>query len=205
MMSTRSNILLFIVSLGAFFIAPTAFAEQDIGLRVSVAGVSECVAIEDTISSPLRIAKGGTVYSMVLVEPNASGALKYLIKTAGGVKAFKRCVTPPLTKIMDYSCYINLYGHVSNPRWAVPIIFEPNPPLAGQNIAITWYSPWSSYNGGFTLAIDGARRCYTHNGAQHTCVVANLNRGTHIATVFGSGWWGSGTMTCTGSVNFEVQ
>ena len=43
-----------------------------------------------TLSSPLRIAKDGTNYGIVLVETNALDASRILVKTSSGIKAWKK-------------------------------------------------------------------------------------------------------------------
>jgi M6 family metalloprotease-like protein len=64
----------------------------DIGLRVYDG--TEIVAIacepEGTLTSPLRIAKNGVVYGIVLVEPSDPAASKLKIQTSSGTKALRK-------------------------------------------------------------------------------------------------------------------
>jgi hypothetical protein len=64
----------------------------DIGLRVYDG--TEIVTIacepEGTLTSPLRIAKNGVLYGIVLVEPSDPAASKLKIQTSSGTKALRK-------------------------------------------------------------------------------------------------------------------
>lgn len=65
---------------------------SDIGLRVQDGGATIRIAVEPagTLTSPLRIAKNGTIYSIVLVEPSDPSASHLRVKTAAGPKAWAK-------------------------------------------------------------------------------------------------------------------
>ena len=64
----------------------------DIGLRLYDG--TEIVRIacepEGTLTSPLRIAKNGLVYGIILVEPSDPAASKLRIQTSSGIKALRK-------------------------------------------------------------------------------------------------------------------
>jgi len=64
----------------------------DIGLRMREAGQTVTIACEPagSVTSPLRIAKGGNIYGIALVDTNNSMASKFRIKTSGGIKALRK-------------------------------------------------------------------------------------------------------------------
>lgn len=65
---------------------------SDIGLRVQDGGAVIRIAVElaGTLTSPLRIAKNGVTYGIMLVEPNAPNASHLRISTASGAKAWAK-------------------------------------------------------------------------------------------------------------------
>lgn len=63
----------------------------DIGLRAYDGTATIKIACEDgTITSPLRIAKNGKIYGIILVDPAATDASKIQIKIPSGIKAWKK-------------------------------------------------------------------------------------------------------------------
>nr|MBP8302658.1 hypothetical protein [Phycisphaerae bacterium] len=64
----------------------------DIGLRVYDGQDTVRIACEPagTLTSPLRIAKHGTVYGIALVDPSDSSASAIRVATRSGVKALRR-------------------------------------------------------------------------------------------------------------------
>jgi hypothetical protein len=66
----------------------------DVGLRLYDGTAIVRIACEPPgtggeLTSPLRIAKGGTIYGIVLTDPNSPNASKFRIQTPSGVKAWK--------------------------------------------------------------------------------------------------------------------
>ncbi|MFH1375348.1 MAG: DUF4215 domain-containing protein [Patescibacteria group bacterium] len=64
--------------------------EQDIGLRMYDGISIISIAIQTTLTSPLRISKDGITYGIALVDPSDSFATKFRIATSSGMKAIKR-------------------------------------------------------------------------------------------------------------------
>lgn len=64
--------------------------EEDIGLRMYDGASTVPIAIETTLTSPLRIAKDGTTYGIALVDLSDSSATNFRITTNSGTKAIKR-------------------------------------------------------------------------------------------------------------------
>lgn len=64
----------------------------DCGLRVYDGTQTISIACEDpaSVSSPLRIAKNGNIYGIVLVDTTDPNASKIRIKTSSGIKALKK-------------------------------------------------------------------------------------------------------------------
>lgn len=62
----------------------------DIGLRLYDGIDIVKIACEQILSSPLRIAKDGTIYGIVLVQPNDSSASSIQIQTNSGTKAIAK-------------------------------------------------------------------------------------------------------------------
>ncbi len=64
----------------------------DIGLRLYDGSTTNVIAAEPSagLSSPLRIAKNGTVYGIMLVETNHASATPFHIQTSDGVRALRR-------------------------------------------------------------------------------------------------------------------
>ena len=71
---------------------PPAPAYRDIGLRLSDGIQTIKIAIEPlgTLTSPLRIAKGGIVYGIVLVDTTDANASKMRVRTSSGIKAMRK-------------------------------------------------------------------------------------------------------------------
>jgi hypothetical protein len=71
---------------------PPAPPSADIGLKAYDGTGIITIAVEPagTVTSPLRIAKGGTIYGIMLVDPSDSSASKLRIQTSSGVKALKK-------------------------------------------------------------------------------------------------------------------
>jgi len=65
---------------------------QDIGLRVHDGSGIIRVAAEPagTLTSPMRIARNGTIYGIVLTDPGASDASRIRVNTSSGVKAWAK-------------------------------------------------------------------------------------------------------------------
>jgi hypothetical protein len=64
----------------------------DIGLRVydGTATIRIACEPEGTLTSPLRIAKNGTIYGIVLVAPSDPHASRMRIQTSSGVRALRK-------------------------------------------------------------------------------------------------------------------
>lgn len=73
---------------GDFSAEPSA---QDIGLRFFDGAKSVKIAVEPegTLTSPLRIAKNGRIYGIILANPADADASKIKIRTKDGIKALK--------------------------------------------------------------------------------------------------------------------
>ncbi len=71
---------------------PPPDPEEDIGLRMFDGTNIVTIAAEPsgTLTSPLRIAKGGTIYGIILVDVTDSDASKIRIETNSGIKALKK-------------------------------------------------------------------------------------------------------------------
>jgi hypothetical protein len=65
---------------------------ENIGLRISAGSQIISIACEPagTLTSPLKIAKGGMIYGIVLVDPSNSMASKMRIQTSSGIKALRK-------------------------------------------------------------------------------------------------------------------
>ncbi|MCP4711127.1 MAG: hypothetical protein GY869_21105, partial [Planctomycetes bacterium] len=72
--------------------AATAWGDIDIGLRLFDGQKIVKIACEPkgTVTSPLRIAKDGTIYGIVLVDPGAPTASGIIIPTPSGPKALAK-------------------------------------------------------------------------------------------------------------------
>ncbi len=68
------------------------YAYIDIGLRVYDGTAIVSIACEPagTLTSPLRIAKNGVIYGIVLVDPSDQHASRIKVKTGSGVKALRK-------------------------------------------------------------------------------------------------------------------
>lgn len=71
---------------------PTPSCYSDIGLRVYDGAAIRRIAAEPsgTLTSPLRISKGGITYGIVLVDPSDPSASKTRIQTTAGTKALRK-------------------------------------------------------------------------------------------------------------------
>ncbi|MFA4889368.1 MAG: hypothetical protein WC628_07345 [Candidatus Omnitrophota bacterium] len=71
-----------------------AWGNIDIGLRANDGTGVVKIACEPAgvLASPLRLAKNGVTYSIILVDPSDPSASKIRIKTASGVKALKKYI-----------------------------------------------------------------------------------------------------------------
>lgn len=65
---------------------------QDIGLKIRDNGVTYSIAIEQSCDAnkPLRIAEGGTIYCIALVDVGDTNATSFKIKTSAGIKALRK-------------------------------------------------------------------------------------------------------------------
>lgn len=86
-------ILAILILLGVIFSSNSVLAYQDIGLRVFDGTKIVSITVEDTgtLTSPLRIAKNGTIYGIILVDPSDPCASKIRIQTSLGTKALRSC------------------------------------------------------------------------------------------------------------------
>ena len=75
------------ISVGSVSPTPTYL---DIGLRIYDGSKIVSIAVESTLSSPLRIAKNGKIYSVALVDVNDSKASNIRVKTSSGIKALRK-------------------------------------------------------------------------------------------------------------------
>lgn len=68
------------------------FIYQDIGLRVYNGSETIAIAAEPTgtLTSPLRIAKNGVIYGIVLVDPGDTNDSGVRIQTSSGIKALRK-------------------------------------------------------------------------------------------------------------------
>lgn len=90
--------VLFTATFLSIFYAQEIFAEEDIGLRVYDGTESVAIAVEPAgpSTSPLRIAKGGNIYSIVLVAQGDSKESGLRIQTANpGIMGLKKYVPLP--------------------------------------------------------------------------------------------------------------
>ena len=92
--------VLFTVSFLSIFYTEEISAEkgfQDIGLRVYNGTQIVAIAAEPagTLTSPLRIAKNGAIYGIVLVEPGDANDSGVRIQTSSGIKALRKYVFLP--------------------------------------------------------------------------------------------------------------
>lgn len=89
-MIKKTKIIILFISFFLFvFSAREVFAYQDIGLRVFNGEQTVSIAVEDTgtLTSPLRIARGGVTYGVVLVDSLDLCASGVNIKTSAGVQS----------------------------------------------------------------------------------------------------------------------
>ncbi len=72
--------------------AAAAWGDIDIGLRLYDGQKIVKIACEPigTVTSPLRIARDGTIYGIVLVAPGSPTATGIIIQTASGPKALAK-------------------------------------------------------------------------------------------------------------------
>ncbi len=92
--------VLFAVSFLSIFYTQEISAEkgfQDIGLRVYNGAniVALAAEPEGTLTSPLRIAKNGVIYGIVLVEPGDPNDSGVRIQTSSGIKGLRKYVFLP--------------------------------------------------------------------------------------------------------------
>ncbi|PIR45119.1 MAG: hypothetical protein COV10_01175 [Candidatus Vogelbacteria bacterium CG10_big_fil_rev_8_21_14_0_10_51_16] len=78
---------------------PPASSFVDIGLRIKEAGGVAAVAAEPlgTLTSPLRIAKGGSIYGLRLVSLTDPDALAFRVRVGGEAKALARFTSVPVS------------------------------------------------------------------------------------------------------------
>ncbi|MBS3097397.1 hypothetical protein J4209_01230 [Candidatus Woesearchaeota archaeon] len=77
---------------GRTYSAPFGACYQDIGLKIFDGTQTVKIAAEPlgTVTSPLRIAKAGAIYGIMLVDPSDAKASKIRIQTNNGIKALRK-------------------------------------------------------------------------------------------------------------------
>lgn len=76
--------------IGACEVQSLSPAGLDIGLRLFDGTANITIACETPAVSPLRIAKGGTTYGIILVPTSSPDASKFRIQTASGTKSLMK-------------------------------------------------------------------------------------------------------------------
>jgi hypothetical protein len=76
--------------IGACEVQSLSPAGLDIGLRLFDGTANVTIACETPAVSPLRIAKSGTIYGIILVPTNSPDASKFRVQTASGTKSLMK-------------------------------------------------------------------------------------------------------------------
>ncbi len=151
---------------------------QDIGLRVYNGTQVVAIAAEPagTLTSPLRIAKNGAIYGIVLVDPGDPNDSGLRIQTNSGIKALRKYVFLPT-------------AYVSISMWKQQVFL--NSYVVHVTVTVTENSPSGSPIVGVTLR-------GTWSGAYNATVSGTTDANGRVS--FTSGWVGIGS-TVTFTVN----
>ncbi|MBA7505467.1 hypothetical protein ES706_04134 [subsurface metagenome] len=137
--------VLFTVSFLSIFYTQKISAEkgfQDIGLRVYNGAEIVAIAAEPagTLTSPLRIAKNGAIYGIVLVEPGDANDSGVRIQTSSGIKGLRKYVFLPTAYVSInmwakgvFQTWYNVYATVT-----VTENTASGPPIVGVTVQGTW-------------------------------------------------------------------
>ena len=173
--------VLFAVSFLSIFYTQEISAEkgfQDIGLRVYNGTQIVAIAAEPagTLTSPLRIAKNGAIYGIVLVEPGDANDSGVRIQTSSGIKALRKYVFLP-------TAYVSIG-------------------MSKRRVFQTWYTVTAmvtvTENTASGLPISGVTVQGTWSGNYGGTVSGITNASGKVS--FGTGWVGRG-----GRVTFTVN
>lgn len=151
--------ILFIASFSLIIFTQEISAEkgfQDIGLRVYNGTKIVPIAAElaGTLTSPLRIAKNGVTYGIVLVAPGDANDSGVRIQTGSGIKALRKYVFLP-TAYVSITMWADKVWINSFELYAYVTVREntaSGPPIVGVTVQGKWGGAWSGTVSGTTNA-----------------------------------------------------
>lgn len=152
-------LVLFIVSFLSIFYTEEISAEkgfQDIGLRVYNGTKVVALAAEPagTLTSPLRIAKNGVIYGIVLVAPGDANDSGIRIQTSSGIKGLRKYVFLP-TAYVSLSMWAKRVFQTWSEVYITVTVREntaSGPPIVGVTLQGRWSGAYSANVSGTTNA-----------------------------------------------------
>ncbi|MBA7515151.1 hypothetical protein ES705_07189 [subsurface metagenome] len=151
--------VLFTVSFLSIFYTEEISAEkgfQDIGLRVYNGTQIVAIAAEPagTLTSPLRIAKNGAIYGIVLVEPGDANDSGVRIQTSSGIKALRKYVFLPTAYVSIGMSKRRVFEtwYIVTATVTVTENTVSGPPIVGVTLRGTWGGAWGGTVSGTTNA-----------------------------------------------------